>query len=167
MGRLKCRFQVIELSEEGTQLLLTLVISVEALRMSLDVALEALGSALFCALSDPIHALLLKGVHIDPLQGLEEVESSPEDHNAVAIGLLRQDTKPLTTGVPLASPLLDKELVQPVIGVGELLGFLRPGGETSLTAGEGQIINLTAFIFVRTARSFSIWCSTSVSPRPI
>jgi len=77
------------LGDEGTQLLLTLAISVEALRMRLDVALEALGCALLMALYDPVLTLLLQGVHIDPLQGLEEVEGSPEDRDAVAVGLLR------------------------------------------------------------------------------
>src|SRR5882724_473313 len=148
MGRLKCRFQFIELGYEGTQLLLTLAISVEAFRVGLDVALEALGCALLLALYDPVLTLLLQGVHIDPLQGLEEVEGSPNDRDAVAMDLLRQDTKPLTTGISLASPLLDKKLVQLLIGVGELLGLLRPGGKTGLSAGKDQIINLTAFIFV-------------------
>src|SRR4029453_10175717 len=112
MCRLKCRFQFIELGDEGTQLLVTLAISVEALRMGLDVTLEALGCALLLALYDPVLTLLLQGVHIDPLQSLEEVEGSPKDRDTVAVGLLCQDTKPLTTGVPLASPLLHKKLVQ-------------------------------------------------------
>ena len=68
------------------------------------------------ALFDPGLALLLKSVHIDPLQGLEEVEGSPEDRDTVAVGLLRQDAKALTTGVSLASLLLDEKLLQLVIG---------------------------------------------------
>jgi hypothetical protein len=100
------------------------------------------------ARADPGVALLREGLDIDPLQGLKEVEGSPEDRDAVAVRFLGQDTKSLTTDMPLVSPLLDKKPVQLVIGVAELLSFLRPGDETSLTAGESQLIDLASFMFV-------------------
>src|SRR5262245_32351863 len=100
MGCLKCRFQFVELRDEGMQLLLAPAISVEALCMGLDVALKALGCAFSLALFVPGLALLLDGGDIDPLQCLEEVEGSPEDRHAVAVGLFRQGMKPLSTGTP-------------------------------------------------------------------
>ena len=146
ISRLKRRFQFVELGDEGTQLLLTPAIPVKALRMGLDVALKTLRRPLLLSLSNPGLALLLQGVHVDVVECLKEVEGPMEDRDAMPVGLLRQDAKPLTAGVPLASPLLGEKIVQLMVGVGEFLGLFRPFKETGAMTGERQLFNLAAFV---------------------
>ena|SRR5207244_324391 len=97
-------------------------------------------------LADPGLPLLLQGVHIKALEGLEEVQRPVEKRHAVTVGLLSQDMKPRTTGVLLDSWLLPEKLLQLMIGVGELLGFFRTGGEAGALAGERQLFHLMAFV---------------------
>src|SRR5262249_937613 len=64
----------------------------------------------------------------------------------LAVGILCQDAKPLTTGAPLASLLLHEKSVQLVVGRGKFPGCFRTCQEASAMAGHCQFFNLTAFV---------------------
>src|SRR5262249_22335659 len=87
-----------------------------------------------------------QAVRGDVVKGLKEVEGPMKDRHAMSVGLLRQDAKPLTAGVLLASALRGEKIVQLKVGVGEFLGLFRPFKETGAMTGERQLFNFAAFV---------------------